>query len=1162
MDIAKTPDFRELQDFPTLKKLAATLWNQDSTFLGAAVMVGAGFSRSSATSGDARRRIPLWLELSTVLAHDLGYVGTATPGDPMRIAEEYAAYFGKQALSEQIKKNINDRAWQPGIDHQQLLSLPWTEVLTTNWDTLLERSAQEDSQRLYSLVSKPEDLASARAPRIVKLHGTVNTSEDLIFTQEDYRQYPKKYAAFVNFARQVFIENELCLIGFSGDDPNFLHWAGWVRDSLANSTRRIYLVGALNLSAPKRKYLESINIAPIDLYELVKSHDDGDQRHKEATKIFLGAMQELEPKTEWDWRPKKIDASQNIDEKLLAMREDRESYPGWLVCPSIHRSNLLGQCNDFQAVQMELDEQTLYELAWRRNITFSGINTWLVNRLLPICDPSVPNSLTQKQQMEVSLWLLKNTSIIPNIDIEQKTTEILNKYSKFWPESDNELVYHQALSARDQLNYPQLELLIEKLEENEPVWMLRKASLLSDLSRFDEGGELINKAYRELLKQHRRDPNSIFILSRLAIADWLNTGIRWKMREKYVSEKYSPYQCDSWSHIQSLKEQISKQSQKQQDQQDQQGIELRFEPGQYKKNSDLVSFNNDIHPMLLWEGITSSLGTPIRWEMVNFIADTAAKVADLPSPHNRNQLTLALRSAKTDTSKQIQTVFSRVKVARLSQSDADWLRKCCINAIDYWRNKQTRGTNSQQKDAINHLRICIEVLARVSIRSTSDNAKKLFKLAMDIGQDHACQHVWLFDALDHLIKYSLKSIPEQDQGNLLLEALNFPLISETKVDPDWHWPNPVISHPDVRQPNKALDHRIEQLIKQATPESSDRTYALSRLIPLVEKGFLHGSEEKHLAGNLWDSIPNYDSLPPSELFAHALLKLPSPDRERSTNVVRRHLFEAKAPDLLNPTRLMHITYAATTADRSEMPTSNQAVNYFSILTAWRPKIRNDGPLDFEFSSDNAIGKWIGNALAFSIVPALPKSSLNSENFAKLFQFIENVDAPAALIGMPFFHSATNSDSIQTPIRRGLLDSSPQETTNAAEALLKWRELDNNPKIDNLVTLLITRLGVHQMSGLSEQISVIERLLKKNLLAESEIETLTETVPILFDSTCYAGVSDDNENTASISLVRAACAKLAKELMIELDDDHLDLFRVIEEASCDPLPEVRLAVNSA
>lgn len=210
-------DIFSLPDYVTLTKLAAALWQQDGSYHGAAVMVGAGFSRCAASTGNSQEKMPLWNDFSKELARELD----SKSSDPLRLAEEYSAFFGKQALHDLIKKVINDPAWRPGNLHKDLLELPWSEVLTTNWDTLLERASANVYQPAYSLVSKQEDLSSARSPRIVKLHGTIDVTKDLIFTQEDYRKYPQNHAAFVNFSRQVFIENELCLLGFSGDDLIF-----------------------------------------------------------------------------------------------------------------------------------------------------------------------------------------------------------------------------------------------------------------------------------------------------------------------------------------------------------------------------------------------------------------------------------------------------------------------------------------------------------------------------------------------------------------------------------------------------------------------------------------------------------------------------------------------------------------------------------------------------------------------------------------------------------------------------------------------------------------------------------------------------------------------------------------------------------------------------
>ena len=109
-----------LNDYSALKKLATALWQQDNTYHGAAIIVGAGFSRSAASTGDTNRKLPLWNDLSSILAEELN---SKNYGDPLRLAEEYSAYFGKQALNDLVKNEINDSSWMPGKLHRSLLEL-------------------------------------------------------------------------------------------------------------------------------------------------------------------------------------------------------------------------------------------------------------------------------------------------------------------------------------------------------------------------------------------------------------------------------------------------------------------------------------------------------------------------------------------------------------------------------------------------------------------------------------------------------------------------------------------------------------------------------------------------------------------------------------------------------------------------------------------------------------------------------------------------------------------------------------------------------------------------------------------------------------------------------------------------------------------------------
>lgn len=204
------------------------------------------------------------------------------------------------------------------------------------------------------VVRTEADLTHARSPRIVKLHGTIGDPGPLIFAQEDYRMYPVKHAAFVNLARQVFIENELCMVGFSGDDPNFLQWAGWVRDHPGGRARRIYLVGNLRLERATRTYLEAHNIAPIDFAPLVENLTPS-LKHAAATRIFIDELRKAKPSPRHEWKLTPYDqfplpkagigahqqvhkdsgfAADLLKKTIPLFKADRENYPGWPAPPA------------------------------------------------------------------------------------------------------------------------------------------------------------------------------------------------------------------------------------------------------------------------------------------------------------------------------------------------------------------------------------------------------------------------------------------------------------------------------------------------------------------------------------------------------------------------------------------------------------------------------------------------------------------------------------------------------------------------------------------------------------------------------------------------------------------------------------------------------------
>lgn len=266
MTTAPTISPLHFPDAQHVEALRRALWT-DREFGRAAVMVGAGMSRNAVPRRAGRAAMPTWGELTSALIDRLYPAGS---GDQRRrewlrkvvdatsvanrLAEEYVVAFNRHDLDALVRELVPDEEFDPGPLHRLLLELPWADVMTTNYDTLLERGADAVFGRRYTVVRTPQEIASASRPRIVKLHGSLPSNGPFILTEDDFRTYPRRYAPFVNLARQAVMENALCLLGFSGDDPNFLAWSGWVRDELAEYAPRIYLCGLLGLSTSQRRF--------------------------------------------------------------------------------------------------------------------------------------------------------------------------------------------------------------------------------------------------------------------------------------------------------------------------------------------------------------------------------------------------------------------------------------------------------------------------------------------------------------------------------------------------------------------------------------------------------------------------------------------------------------------------------------------------------------------------------------------------------------------------------------------------------------------------------------------------------------------------------------------------------------------------------------------
>ena len=393
------------------------------------------------------------------------------------------------------------------------------------------------------------DIARAKSPRIVKLHGNV-PSGPFIFTEDDYRTYPIRHAPFVNLARQIFLENELCLLGFSGADPNFLQWSGWVRDNLGASTRRIYLVGVLNLHPAARRLLEVRNIAPIDLAPLVTGLV-GDERHAFATQKLLDFLWEAKPKPIHAWMP-----DQHIEPKAATVEEmqrrfrdkpyaatlldaaatrwqaERERYPGWLICP-YEKRDALRYGTDISPMPSEdilahIDQsrrpRVLYELAWRFDTAFWPIPESLATLFMAVTEPKPGSGLSKDEHLAVAAIMLRTACENGDKQCFDRLVELIERHSELGTDLRAIASYQKCLWARDRLDFLNLSKELSQVIGLDPIWSLRRAGLHCELGEYEEADTLIAAALTDLRARQLRDRNSLWVLSRRAWALFLNLG--------------------------------------------------------------------------------------------------------------------------------------------------------------------------------------------------------------------------------------------------------------------------------------------------------------------------------------------------------------------------------------------------------------------------------------------------------------------------------------------------------------------------------------------------------------------------------------------------------------------------------------------------------------
>lgn len=366
------------------------------------------------------------------------------------------------------------------------------------------------SKNSFNLVTKASELSVSKNKNIVKLHGSLRKDDveygfdgdittQYIFAKSDYESYPEKHEAFTQLMRISLLQESFCLIGFSGDDPNFLEWVKWVRDVLKSSKNKdpkIYFIstGKDDFTSSKKLLFENHNIYPIFLGEvdvethLLKDYDNmlGFKGRKKSIDTFL----------------------QFLNTNLIDTIRLNKSHLDNLEYENIWRNLDLGlldtskETNNQRIIEYltplkKIDKKVILSL---RNTNSEFIKIRFINYVKDVIDKG---GIKETQWYDFGMFVLmairdlnlsissffnsnvlnKIESVISNeplfVDLKNREILLLNNEEEFLLTNNEYNSYYNILKNLFYFNYDKASKLISNWSPNDFLFKIKKACLLS-----------------------------------------------------------------------------------------------------------------------------------------------------------------------------------------------------------------------------------------------------------------------------------------------------------------------------------------------------------------------------------------------------------------------------------------------------------------------------------------------------------------------------------------------------------------------------------------------------------------------------------------------------------------------------------------------------------
>jgi|TARA_R100000479_G_scaffold33554_4_gene14314 hypothetical protein len=158
------------------------------------------------------------------------------PSKYLMLAEELREII-PQRLPKFIKEKFDDKNLKPNKVHEYLLQVKSNFIITTNYDTLIEKAFVKLYDDVFPTIHTYKNASSINYNLwnkdffILKAHGDAkNSPNDIVLTEKDYRKIIYNQRGYQSVLHAIFSTHTIVLLGISLSDPELLLMLGYIHN--------------------------------------------------------------------------------------------------------------------------------------------------------------------------------------------------------------------------------------------------------------------------------------------------------------------------------------------------------------------------------------------------------------------------------------------------------------------------------------------------------------------------------------------------------------------------------------------------------------------------------------------------------------------------------------------------------------------------------------------------------------------------------------------------------------------------------------------------------------------------------------------------------------------------------------------------------------------